>query len=98
MHADVSWGGNYFGIVDWSGKDPQISPENGAEFSRLGVLEREQIREKLTIQHPTEKHMHDLNYVTLWHEPTFQAHSTRMSMSSARASSTAPPAALGRVP
>ena len=70
VHADLSWGGNYFGIVDWSGKAPRIAPENGTLLSRIGVMIREQLREKLKVQHPTERHITNLNFVTLWHEPT----------------------------
>jgi proline racemase len=70
VKADLCWGGNYFGIIDWRGKNLRISPENGSEFSRLGVVARELLREKVSVQHPSEPHIHNFNFVTFWHEPT----------------------------
>ena len=70
VHADLSWGGNYFGIVDWAGHAPRIAPENGRQLSEIGVAIREQLRAKVTVQHPTVPHISNFNFVTLWHEPT----------------------------
>ena len=72
VKADVAWGGNYFGIIDWHGKSPRISPENGTELSRIGVMARELLREKISIEHPSAKHVNNFNFVTLWHEPTIE--------------------------
>jgi proline racemase len=63
------WGGNYFGIIDLRGSALKIAPENGTVLSRYGVLAREQLRQKVKIQHPTAGHINDLNYMTFWHEP-----------------------------
>jgi proline racemase len=68
--ADVAWGGNYFAIIDCRGKKLRIAPENGSELSRLGVLARELLRHKLDLQHPTQPHVNNFNFVTFWHEPT----------------------------
>ncbi len=70
VKADVTWGGNYFAIVDWHGKNLKIAPENGSELSRLGVVARELFREKINLRHPTQKHIDNFNFVTFWHEPT----------------------------
>lgn len=70
VSADIVFGGNFFGIVDWRGRAPRIGPENGAFFSQNGVLIREQLREKVKLRHPTEGHIANLNFVTFWHEPT----------------------------
>ncbi|TKT69456.1 proline racemase family protein [Aquamicrobium sp. LC103] len=72
LKADLVWGGNYFGIIDLCGTKLKISPENGSELSRLGVIARDMLRDKLTIQHPTQGHINDLNFVTFWHEPTIE--------------------------
>lgn len=72
LKADLVWGGNYFGIIDLRGTPLRISPENGSELSRMGVLAREELRRKLTVQHPTEGHINNLNFVTFWHEPTIE--------------------------
>ncbi len=70
VSADVAWGGNYFGIIDCRGIPLRIGPENGSELSRVGTLAREMLRETVKLQHPTENHINNLNFVTLWHEPT----------------------------
>lgn len=72
LKADIVWGGNYFGIVDLSATSLRISPENGAALSRLGLELREQLRSKVTIRHPVEAHINDLNFMTFWHEPTIK--------------------------
>lgn len=72
LKADLVWGGNYFAIVDVRNTSLRITPENGSELSRLGVLAREQLRNKLKIQHPTEGHINNFNFVTFWHEPTIE--------------------------
>jgi len=70
LRADLVWGGNYFGIIDLRGTSLRIAPENSPELSRLGVIAREQLREKLAIQHPAAQHINNLNFMTFWHEPT----------------------------
>lgn len=70
LTADLVWGGNYFGIVDLRNTKLRISPENGSELSRLGLAARDELRRKLTVQHPTEGHINNLNFMTFWHEPT----------------------------
>jgi proline racemase len=72
LKADIVWGGNYFGIVDLTPCNLRISPENGSELSRLGLLVRDQINAKMRIQHPTQAHVNNLNYVTFWHSPTIE--------------------------
>lgn len=70
LKADLVWGGNYFGIIDLRGTSLRIAPENSPELSRLGVVAREQLREKIAIQHPAARHINNLNFMTFWHEPT----------------------------
>lgn len=72
VSADLSWGGNYFGIIDCRGISLRIGPENGSELSRVGVLARDMLRAKVQPQHPTQGHINNLNFVTLWHEPTIE--------------------------
>jgi proline racemase len=68
VSADIAWGGNFFGIIDIRGKGLEICPENGTRLSQVGVAAREQLREKIKLQHPTERHVTNFNFVTLWHE------------------------------
>ena len=72
LKADLVWGGNYFGIIDLRGTSLRIAPENGSESSRMGLIARDAIRAKVKVQHPTEGHINNLNFVTFWHEPTIE--------------------------
>lgn len=70
LKADIVWGGNYFGIVDLTNCALRISPDNGTELSRLGIAVRDQLNAKIKLQHPTQAHVTDLNFVTFWHPAT----------------------------
>ncbi|GGE53061.1 4-hydroxyproline 2-epimerase [Agaricicola taiwanensis] len=72
LKADLAWGGNYFGIIDLTGSKLRISPENGSELSRMGIIAREELKKKMHVQHPTQGHINNLNFVTFWHEPTIE--------------------------
>jgi proline racemase len=66
--ADIAWGGNYFGIIDVRGRGLEIGPANAARLSSVGVAARDMLRQKIKLQHPTQGHVTNLNFVTLWHE------------------------------
>ena len=74
VKVDISFGGNYFAIVNWSGREKRVCPENGAYFRELGHLVRRQLAEKVDLRHPLHQHIRfpsrdtDL-LVTFWHEP-----------------------------
>ena len=70
LKADIVFGGNYFGIIDIRGTPLKIVPENGGQLAHFGVMAREQLREKITVQHPTAAHINNFNFVTFWHEPS----------------------------
>lgn len=72
VKADIVWGGNYFGIINLSETTLRICPENGKELIDMGLAARDQINDKYKIQHPTEAHINDLNYITFWHQPTIE--------------------------
>jgi proline racemase len=72
LKADVVWGGNYFGIADLRGTTLKIEPGNGSALSHLGVLAREQLRQKVKLRHPAAEHITNLDYFTFWHGPTLQ--------------------------
>ena len=72
LKADIVWGGNYFGIIDLRDTPLMITPENGSELSRLGVIAREELRRKVAIQHPASAHISNFNFVTFWREPTIE--------------------------
>ena len=72
LKADIVWGGNYFGIVDLTDCALRISPDNGTELSRLGIAVRDQLNARVRLQHPTQAHVTDLNFVTFWHPATIE--------------------------
>src|SRR5262249_26779904 len=55
-------------IIDVRGKGLEISPENAPRLSQIGLAAREILGAKLKLQHPTERHVSNFNFVTLWHE------------------------------
>ena len=74
VKADIAFGGNYFAIIKWEDPDLRVDPANGKHFRELGALVREQVAEKVKLQHPTQPHIAypsgttDL-LVTFWHDP-----------------------------
>jgi proline racemase len=70
LKADIIYGGNYFAAIDLRGKPLKIAPENGKALIHYGILARDQIREKMKIQHPSVGHVNDMGFVTFLHEPT----------------------------
>ena len=70
VKADIVFGGNYFAIIEWPHPKWKITPENGSFFSRLGILAKKLIREKVKLQHPTQRHITQLDFITFYHEPT----------------------------
>ena len=44
VKVDIAFGGNYFAIVNWSGREKRVCPENGALFRELGHLVRRPAR------------------------------------------------------
>ncbi len=70
VEANIVFGGNYFGIIDWRGQSLKIGPENGRRLAEIGVMARKMLSEKIELRHPLHANITDLNYMTLWHEPT----------------------------
>jgi proline racemase len=68
--ADVVFGGNYFGIIRWDRSRLPICPDNGSRLSRLGLIARDQLRRKVSLRHPTQSHITELDLVTFYHEAT----------------------------
>lgn len=69
VKADISFGGNFFAVVEWPDKQRPIGPENGSYLSEMGQLVKQQINEKMKVQHPTERHIEGLHFCTFWQQP-----------------------------
>jgi proline racemase len=72
VKADIVWGGNYFGIINLDDTTLRISPDNGKALIEMGLIARDQLNKSYSIQHPTQKHITDLNFITFWHAPTLE--------------------------
>jgi proline racemase len=70
VEADIAFGGNFFGLIEWKSPRLRIHPENARELARVGLLARKLLLEKISVSHPLHEHITDLNFVTLWHGAT----------------------------
>lgn len=52
IHADISFGGSFFALVDADAIGLELIPENAEEISSLGMLLLEKINESVKVQHP----------------------------------------------
>ncbi|WP_370284283.1 proline racemase family protein [Pseudooceanicola sp.] len=67
--CDICFGGNFFAVLKWPYPETPIGPENGKMLSEMGILVKNQINARMTVQHPTETHIKGLNFTTFWQEP-----------------------------
>ncbi|HAR53182.1 proline racemase family protein [Roseovarius nubinhibens] len=67
--CDICFGGNFFAVLKWPYPNRPIGPENGKMLSEMGVMVKDQINAKMTVQHPTESQIKGLNFTTFWQEP-----------------------------
>ena len=68
LTADISFGGNFFAVVKWPDTKLPIGPENGKLLSEMGCIVKDQINEKMTVQHPVETHINGLHFCTFWQD------------------------------
>ena len=66
--ADIAYGGNFYALIHWDHPEWKVRPENGHLFARLGTIARDQIRAKVRLQHPTERHIDTLQFVTFYQD------------------------------
>lgn len=71
-----------------------ISPDTGTQHSQIGLTAREMIK----LQHPTQGHVSNFNFVTLWHEGRLPGAFYKNVHVFRAASSTARPSAPARRP
>src|SRR5690606_24519289 len=67
-HADIAFGGNFFGLVKWDRSNAKIAPENASVFRRVGMAVKNQLNSKLKIAHPTNPYSDKIDVVTFYHE------------------------------
>lgn len=70
LTADVVWGGNYFAVIDLRETKLRIAPENGKELVKHGLAARDQLQKLFHPEHPSEKQINKVGFVSFWHEPT----------------------------
>jgi proline racemase len=66
--ADIAFGGNYFVTIPLPPEFLEIGPENGALLSRLGVIAKQQINEKIKLVHPEKPHITEIDLVTFYQD------------------------------
>ncbi len=67
--ANISYGGNFYAIVDAKTAGLEIKPENSTEIVKRGVAIREAIRSSIEVQHPEKSFISGLNHVEFYAPP-----------------------------
>lgn len=70
--VDVSFGGNFFTIIQAKDLGVSIQPENIAKLIKLAVIVKKAVNEKLKVQHPIEQHINTIQLAAIFeqHEPS----------------------------
>jgi len=66
--ADIAFGGNFFGQVEWTGREPAITFESLEHFSALGVALKDQLRKAVSVRHPLYSEIDEINFVTFYEQ------------------------------
>jgi proline racemase len=66
---DVSFGGNFFAMTPAKALGVSVQPDNISKLIQLGMMVKKAVNEKLTVQHPTEKHITTLELTEIYDKP-----------------------------
>ena len=66
---DVSFGGNFFAMTPAKALGIDIHPDNVGRLMHFGMLVKEVVNEKLTVAHPTEKHIRTVALTEIYEKP-----------------------------
>jgi len=67
---DVSFGGNFFAIVNAKDLGVEVKPENEHELIKLGLKIRDLADRKVRVLHPEKSHINSIGLVEICDEPT----------------------------
>ncbi|BAK20741.1 proline racemase family protein [Melissococcus plutonius] len=64
--VDISFGGSFFVLLPAKSVDLNIEPKNSEKFSKIGLKIRNAVNEQIEIQHPTLKHINQVDLVEFY--------------------------------
>lgn len=67
---DISFGGNFFAIVDAQQLGVRVEPANSDTLLRLGMKIRDIINSTVKVQHPENKHINIVDIVEIYDKPS----------------------------
>ncbi len=68
--VDISFGGNFFALVKAEQLGLEIRPDYLPDLVRAGMAIREAANQQITVQHPTQSHIHTIDLVELYQNHT----------------------------
>lgn len=66
---DVSFGGNFFAMVKAQDLGLSLHSDNLQKLLQLGIQVKDAVNEKLTVQHPTQKHINTVGLTEIYERP-----------------------------
>ncbi len=69
IKVDITYGGNYFAAVCADDIGLELTLSNQVQIKELGVLIRDAVREQFSVQHPTVKHIKQVDITTFYTTP-----------------------------
>ncbi|WP_066378933.1 proline racemase family protein [Anabaena sp. CA = ATCC 33047] len=67
--VDVSFGGNFFAIVQAQALGVAVHPDNISTLIRLGMLVKKAVNEQISVQHPIEQHINTVEFTMIYEQP-----------------------------
>lgn len=67
---DISFGGSFFCIISAKELGLRVIPENAAKLSEYGMKIKEEINNKIKVQHPTLEHINTVDLVEIYDDTT----------------------------
>lgn len=68
--VDISFGGNFFGVVKAEDLGLEVRPELAGELAKVGVALRHAINRETKVVHPVRSHISSVDLVTIYGLPT----------------------------
>lgn len=67
--VDVAFGGNFYAIVNARDLGVKVEPENIDRITKLALLVRSLVNERIKVEHPLSRHINRVNLVEICDEP-----------------------------
>lgn len=66
---DVSFGGNFFAIIQAKALGVSLQPDNISKLIQLGMMVKRTVNDQLKVQHPTEQHINTVEITAIYEQP-----------------------------